>query len=136
MPPFHTNTDPKMPVNPKHFIFIVDSFGDEVVHPIMQNLGLIEHEDYHLTGAGGADILLGNPEMIKSEKLLVFSSTIHGNMIKGIGYAKRVKELNPAARIIFRSIDGHQNPDPSVFDGFMKKDPGFFLEEVERFLQD
>jgi len=123
-----------MTINPKFFIFIIDSHED-MIPVFLEPLGLTRDIDHYLTWEGGYGILPGNPEMIGHEKLLVFCDTFHGSTQKSIEYGKWIKQENPAARIIFRSANGGENPNLWVFDESMTKDREFIVKEIESFMK-
>lgn len=104
----------------ERFVYVIDSYATGV-QEALENIGFQDDTEFDITGAGGAIIL---PGWVTAKKLIVFVSTFHGNMKKAIEFSKEVKELNPDAKIIFRS-----NGIPSldlygVFDGILEKEFG------------
>lgn len=89
------------------FVFIVDSHDiNGTLHNELEKIGLAQEKDFHITGAGGADYIMtnfGGRRIADTENLLVIMSTFHGSLMPAVDLCKRVKEVNPKARFIFRS---------------------------------
>jgi hypothetical protein len=102
-----------------HFVYVVDSSDQGGISKALNALGLKSDENYHVTGAGGASMLLDVRPWISSEKLLVFMSSFHGSVAPAVELSKEIKAANPNARIIFRSTTDSADP---VFEKNMRKD--------------
>lgn len=121
----------------RKFVFVVDSYEMGRARKILERLGLIDEESYYITGAGGAGSVMlnnGDSRFVDSEKLLVFMSSFHGQIVPAITLSKEIKTVNPTAKIIFRSSMRPAN-DP-IFDGEMSpEDFDQFTEVVRQFIE-
>jgi hypothetical protein len=104
------------------FVFIVDSYFPRDLEEKLGALGLVEDESYYSTGAGGAEAVVSGGEgnrIVDSPRLLVFMSSFHGSVTPAIELSRKIKDINPKARIIFRSAS-EKSGDP-VFERNMQK---------------
>ncbi len=104
------------------FVFIVDSYEDGTLRRGLEDMGLNHENDYHITGAGGADWIMANYEgrrIADTLNLLVVMSTFHGSVAPAVELCKQVKAVNSKARFIFRSQTS--SPSDPLFEACMDK---------------
>lgn len=104
--------------NPTH-VYIVDSYHKDSLREDLENLGLVFRKTYYITQGSTADMIFFLPHFLKAERLLVFMSSISGNVPPAVELSKRIKSENPHATIVFRS---HEFSEDSIFDRIIEKD--------------
>ncbi len=123
-PPHNIHNHPVMPTQSKKplFVFVCDSYFDRDDETGLEALGLVKDETFDHAGAGGATNIFtefrGTRE-VDAEHLLIFTGSFHGDVDDAVKYAKKVKEVNPNAKIYFRSST--ESCDDPVFDGTLRK---------------
>jgi len=108
----------------KRFLYIVDSYLDDDIHPILEEEGFVDGLDYSYSGSGGSAMLFQDPKWIGAEKLLVFTGSFHGSVERAEEFARNVKRMNPRAKVVFRS--DHDVSNNPVFDTSIRKTIGEF----------
>lgn len=118
------------------FVFICDSYFEHSdVTRIAEMFGLQVHINIDYAGAGGSScIMFGDrgERPVDAENLLVFTGSFHGDVDKGVAYAKEIKAENPRAKIYFRSATDRSN-DP-VFEKSIRKDDKLLEGIISEFL--
>ena len=82
-------------------------------------------------------MILDVPRWINAEHLLVFMSSIHGEVEPSVALSQRIKIANPNARIIYRS--NTTSSDDPVFEKSMSKigaDWEEFFTIIEQFAKE
>lgn len=126
----------------ERFVYIVDSYYLLMTPNLpdeLEELGLECRKSYKIVPAQNARAIMEKEEdgscIADSEKLLVFMSTFFGDVEPAVTLSKQIKELNPRARIIFRSTLPPEG-NVSFFDKDIRKkdDTTELLEIIENFL--
>ena len=119
------------------FVFVCDSHFEREDVAELRPLGLVEGQNFDWAGAGGADNIFAvyhDARQVDAEHLLVFTGSFHNSVDGAVGYATRVKEANPNAKIYFRSATA-TTADP-IFDGVLRKhDKGRFHGIIREFME-
>lgn len=127
----------------KLFILIVDSHASIITPDLSRDLEkekLIYSRDFYIASPEELDSFVSDKHLkdkesaINRDNILVFMSSVHGNMITPGIISHKIKKANPNAKIIFRSIFASKNPDPSVFDDSIMKDPDIILGIIKEFI--